>query len=191
MKTKRLKIFTIVLVSIFLGCFFFLQKVFERKEKKYLFLGSIRNDSLKVSEDGKMLWLNRKELNQIDKLTSKEFLNKLYSQKLQFEMEGYEPFWSAKIYKNELFFTDPESGIEKKYDISYVYNSNKENSGAYFSFSDHSKRIYGQINYLGMENTKPEKICEYNLSDENSLYDAFITVDGILYKGCSVIVNQK
>ncbi|MCX8533198.1 hypothetical protein [Chryseobacterium luquanense] len=177
-------------VLLALTCYLiFSQEIFSNNKAKYLFIGSIKKDSIKVLANGKIEWIKNENLHQLDKLSTKDFLNKIFSQKLKFEMEGYEPFWNAKIYKNVLFFTDPVTGNEKKYNINYNYNINKVDSGVYFSFSDTSHKIHGYINYIGLENVKNGRICEYNLSEENTLYETFITVDGVIYKGCSVIIK--
>lgn len=168
----------------------FSQEVFERKGKEYLFIGGKKDDLLKFSRNGKIHWFKENGMKKIWKSSSREFITNLYRDDLQFEFEGYEPFWKAELFRDSIHFYTPESELAKSFKISYDLNVIQSNSGIYFGFKDAESNIYGFVNYLGFGKPPHDNICEFNIGEEDSFYEVTVVYDGIVYKGCSTIINS-
>ena len=181
------KIILILFVcSIFLNCS--AQEVYKdtATQQESLFLGSIEEKNVKVLEQGNIKWKNREKLEQTGLLTATQFLNKIFNSGLCFEAEGYEPFWKIILTQNQLEITDAENGTKRAVKSEIFINQNTV--GIYFSFISSDGKIFGTINYLGFQN---QRICDYNLSDENSLYETLITINGKVYEGCSTVIIKN
>ena len=191
MKFSKNQFFLLLLILLPIGYLIYSQEVFKKNKQNVIFLGSIKHDSLKVLKNSRITWISKSNLKQIGALPTKDFLPKIFAEKLQLQLEGYEPFWSARIDQKYLYFTGPESGIEKKHIIIFNYNLNKADQGVSFSFSNSTHTIFGTVNYIGFQTGENYRICEYNVSEENTLYEAYITFDGILLRECSVVIKTS
>lgn len=128
-------------------------------------------------------------LEKTDYYNSGQFLDFMRKENLEFSLEGYEPFWSARLSENKFIFFNTQSGKEENYKIRLL-PAKGLSSHNYYMFSNTKGSVYGVINYLGYSG-KDQRFCEYNISEEGkSLYEVFIAVNGSIYEGCAVI-NAK
>jgi uncharacterized membrane protein len=152
-------------------------------KKEYIFLGSIKEDSLKLLNNKKVGWVKKETLDQTKKIKSKEFNSQLF-----FEAEGDEPFWRVEIRSNRLTIFNSTSGKKKSYDIVIKTNDGDIDNSFYFMFSDKKGTTYGLIRGLGLF-PKEQQHCQLCLSEEISVYEAFINIEGLTYKGCAIITR--
>ncbi len=166
----------------------------KQTRKEYLFLGSLSVEwqKGKFIENGKICWKDMDSLQQTDFLSTKAFLDIFFSQNLQFEMEGYEPFWKARLTNDLLIFFDPETGKETAYPMRIVPNTSTVDSHIYFMFEGKQGHIFGLVDYAGLRDSTGQEYCEYNLEeDEKALYRMFFTVGNKMYKGCVPLLMKK
>ena len=160
--------------------------------KQNIFLGAYTEnlDSMKTLEDGVIKWKYRKNLEQEDILSGEDFITEIFHHKLCFLLGGYEPFWSVKIVnKNKLVFHDFDSGEDKECEINIFVNNSRVAPEFYIMFKNIDNNVFGLINYLGW--FRPEqRLCEYNISEEISLYEAYVCINGKTYKGCAIIEKE-
>ena len=159
--------------------------------KEYLFVGSLSEDG----EKGKFVdnrifrWITLEGLQQSGFLTTEPFLEEVFSRGLHFEMEGYEPFWKARLTKNSLIFFDPVTGDETTYPIRIITNSGSLNSmHIYFMFEGRQGHVFGSVEYAGLRLRYPDRreCCEYLIfENETLLYSVLITVGDETYEGCA------
>jgi uncharacterized membrane protein len=155
-------------------------------KKEYVFIGSIKEDSLKLLINRKVKWIKKEALVQTNKIQSKEFINLVFNNQFFFEAEGDEPFWRAEIRSNKLTVFNSTNGKRKKYDIVIKTNDGDIDRSFYFMFSDKKRYLYGLIRGLGLF-PKEQKKCQLCLSEETSVYEVFINIEGVIYKGCAII----
>jgi uncharacterized membrane protein len=166
------------------------QEVFKDSvsKKEYLFIGSVKEDSLKLLINKKVKWIKKEALVQTKKIRSKEFIKLVFNSKLFFEAEGDEPFWRAEIGSNKLTVFNSTNGKRKIYDISIRTNDGDIDNSFYCMFSDKKGTTYGLIRGLGLF-PKEQLYCQLCLSEETSVYEVFINIEGLIYKGCAIITQ--
>ena len=163
----------------------------------YLFLGAVRTSKQKVVEV--KVWGNDRieykaldELTQSDLLTGEDFTDTLFKQGLHFQLEGYEPFWKAKIEKNQLSILSPESDQEQKHAVRFYANKQGMNPGFFAMFSTENEAIFGAINSIEIAPGQKQRICEYLIPEEDeSLYEVYISIEERIYRGCATITDSK
>ena len=153
-----------------------------------LFLGGIVDgERFKVIENGNVVFKKAEDLTQVDLLTGSNFTDELFKQNLCFELEGYEPFWKVTIFRDNLIIWLPDEDDEKQYKIRLYINEGRVSSDFFAMFSTECGNVFGAINYVGAPRAGERRVCEYNLSDEDSLYEAYISIHGKAHKGCATI----
>ncbi|WP_159565232.1 hypothetical protein [Budvicia diplopodorum] len=153
-----------------------------------LFLGSVHDDQVKVLEYNNILLKDKSSLVQNGALSGKQFINRVFSRRLHFEMEGHEPLWQAKLTKNGLVFIGPDK--QQRYQTT-IYINEKDTGGAYyFTFRSHKDNVFGVVNYLGLR-SENQRMCEYNIGDSDSLYEVYLEINGRNYRGCATLNNQE
>ena len=160
--------------------------------KECLFLGSISTEGhkAKVFEDGKIRWEDMDRLQQTGSLPAKEFLDIVFKQDLQFNMEGYEPFWSATLTGEWFIFTDPDTMGENACPVRIVPN-NDRTGHVYFMFEGGQGHVFGLVNRAGLRDPAHQEYCEYVVEeDEKIMYSVFLTIGDKTYKGCITIVER-
>ena len=192
---KRIKISILILLSFYVflpvnGQELFVDNI---SGDTCLFVGCIEDENkLKVYEQGKFTSKDHTNLTQVGLLIGNEFTDKLFEEGLCFELDGYEPFWNASIFKNTLSLWLSEDDSSKQYNIN-TYTSERSSSSVFFMmFISECGTIFGTINNIGLTYDNQCRICEYNISEEGqSLYEVYISVKGSIYKGCVTIeLNQ-
>ena len=168
------------------------QEVFTdtHNNKQNIFLGAYSEnlDSLKILENGVVKWKNINNLEQIDICSTKEFYEKISQQGLSFTLEGYEPFWEIKIEKNNLIYLD-DDGENKECKIEIFIDEQQMNQRFTIMFKSHDHNIFGLISYLGFQPFE-QGICECNISEEISLYEAYVCINKKIHRGCAKIENN-
>ncbi len=157
-----------------------------RTGKEYLSLGSISLEGKeKFLENGEICWEERDSLKQSGFLNTVEFLDTIFSQNLQITMEGYEPFWKARLTKDSLFFCCYDEPTT--YPVRII-PSRTLSSHIYIMFESQQGRVFGSIDYTGQWNRSDNKecwqCCEFNIEENRQLYSVFITVGDIALEGC-------
>ena len=162
----------------------------------YLFLGAVRTNKQKVTEV--KVWGNDRieykaldELMQSDLLIGENFTDTLFKQGLHFQLEGYEPFWKAKIEKNSLSILDLESGQEQKQAVRFYANKQGMDPGFFAMFSTENGTIFGTINYIGIARGQEQQTCEYLIAEDESLYEVYISIEAQIYRGCATITDSR
>jgi len=152
-----------------------------------LFLGGIAEGNyFKVIENGDIVFRKADDLTQVGLLTGNEFTDELFRQNLCFESEGYEPFWNVRIFRDTLILRLPDDDGEKLYKVRLYTNEGSLSSEFFAMFSTECGNIFGTINYIGVSGGK-QRVCEYNIADEASLYEVYINIRGKVCKGCATI----
>jgi uncharacterized membrane protein len=154
--------------------------------KTNLFLGAINGDRLKVLEGGTIKWKSSQRLEQRDLLSSMDFLSAIFDNDLRFILEGDEPFWRVSVTKDELSIVDYETGQSKTLEIMVYLAGRDMNPRFYFMFKTAGGDVFGVVNYVGW-NPRSQQQCECNLSEEISLYETCVCIDGEIYRGCARI----
>lgn len=185
------RLFTILILLSFLtanGQEIFLDKI---SQDTCLFIGGIKsekNDMLKVFEDSKITFKNSEDLEQVGLLIGKEFTNKLFKSGLCFELNGYEPFWNAIIFKDEINIYIPEKDNREDYKINLYTNEESSDPIFFAMFSSKCGNIFGTINNIGSGTKDKCHVCEYLIPEyEDSIYEVYINIYGKIYKGCGTI----
>jgi len=157
----------------------------KKSQDTCLFLGGIADGQLKVIENGYIVFRKAEDLMQVGLLTGDEFTKELFQQNLCFELEGYEPFWKVVIYGDNLTVWLPDGYGEKQYKIC---NEESLSPDFFAMFSTECGSIFGTINYIGISSAGEQRVCEYNIpEEENSLYEAYVSIQGKAFKGCATI----
>lgn len=156
-----------------------------------LFLGGIVDgNQFKVVENGDVVFKKAKDLTQVGLLIGNEFTDELFNKNLCFKLEGYEPFWDARIFRNIITLWIPGDDVQRSYKI-HLHTSEGSMSPDFFAlFSTECGTIFGSINNIGVSSNKKQRICEYNLADEDSLYEVYISIQGLACKGCATIEHH-
>ena len=162
----------------------------------YLFLGAVRASKQKALEI--KVWSNDRieykalnELTQSDLLTGEDFAETLFKQGLYFQLEGYEPFWKAKIEKDKLSIFSPESDQEQKHAVRFYANKHGVNHRFFAMFSTENGAVFGVINYIGVDPGQGQQACEYLIPEEDeSLYEVYISIQERIYRGCATITDK-
>jgi uncharacterized membrane protein len=167
------------------------QDVFKENisKKEYVFIGSIQADSLKVFNSVKPIWIKKSNVEQVKKLSSKEFLSFVLSKNLKFVGQGDEPFWKIEILKNKLIYFDSKTGKKTNYGITLKTNDSDIDNSFSFMFSDAKTNVYGILRSVGLY-PSAQKHCQLCIAEEISLYEVFIHVDGKVFKGCATIISM-
>lgn len=153
-----------------------------------LFLGSIHDDQVKVLEYNNILLKDKSSLVEGGVLSGKQFINRIFSRRLNFELEGQEPFWQAKLSKGGLVFTVADK--VQRYQTAIIINEQDNGSGYYFTFRSPKDNVFGVVNYLGLRSAS-QPVCEYNKgAEDDSLYEVYLQINGRNYRGCATINNQ-
>lgn len=72
------------------------------------------------------------------------------------------------------------------------YSDARSLSSVFFAmFASKDGTVFGAINYTGLAPGNGQRFCEYNLAEEASLYEVYISVEGQIYKGCATIGNSR
>ena len=179
----------------FLLSFWFLpivygQEVYLNKKSRdtCLFLGGIADCQLKVVENGDIVFRKAEDLTQVGLLTGDEFVDELFRKNLCFQLDGYEPFWKVVIFGDNLTVWLPDDNGEKQYKICLQTNEEGLSPDFFAMFSTECGSIFGTINDIGITSEGEHRVCEYNISDEeNSLYEAYVSIQGKAFKGCATI----
>ncbi len=156
--------------------------------QEYVFVGSTQKDSLKFLHAGELKWIKKGALQQTDILTTKQFLKRIFSNKLFFSAESEEPFWSATISGKELVVSSNNS-INKHYKIGFVTNDLDIDNSLYFSFKEQTNRVFGFVRRV----PQPENgilNCDLCLCQESSVFEIFIQIGTQIFKGC-VTIQKK
>ena len=170
------------------------QEVYRDKSsgESFLFLGEITLDKqeLKVFHEGVISFKAQNQLEQDGLLIGKEFTDALFSQGLYFQLDGYEPFWSVRITQDELTALTFGNGDEGKGQYAiHFYSDARSMSPTFFAmFISENGRVFGTINNIGLTPRQEQKVCEFNIpGNGDSLYEVYISMDGVIYKGCATI----
>ena len=201
MKNKyTMKIVLLLLLGLSFAFDLQCQEVYTDKSSpasnSYLFLGAVRTNKQKVTEV--KVWGNDRieykaldELMQSDLLIGEDFTDTLFKQGLHFQLEGYEPFWKAKIEKNSLSILDLESGQEQKQAVRFYTNKQRVDPGFFAMFSTENGTIFGTINYIGIARGQEQQTCEYLIAEDESLYEVYISIEAQIYRGCATITGNR
>jgi uncharacterized membrane protein len=158
-------------------------------KREYLFLGGVSLDrqKAKVHEKGEILWKPFHEMEQSDLLNCKKFVDEIFKHNLQFQIEGYEPFFNATITKEKFIFHNTETGMKTDYPIKILTGE----QGIYLMFSNEKGNVFGVIFREWFTNSDTQPFCEFNIpEDELTLFSAFLTVENKTYRGCVRIVKK-
>ncbi len=153
-------------------------------ENKSIFLGEYNNkNEIKVYKKGSVVFIKNDSLKQTNQYIAKDFIKVLDSLKLHFIAEGDEPFWQFKLRSSQLLFMKYDSkGFESFKPKFFIDNQ----SGFNIMFKTANNRAFGLIRRIDNKMNK-EMACSLALSDNYYVYEAFITVDGEMFKGCAMI----
>jgi uncharacterized membrane protein len=190
MKKKLITIFWVLLMG--LSVTNYAQEVFvdTSSQNTYLFVGSLRADSLKLlTKDNKLVWLKKDVLQQSQRLTSKKFVQTIFANKLIFSAESEEPFWSAEISEKEIVISSGNK-IKMRFKISIVSNDADIDNSFHFMFQDKGAKIFGMVRSLGLH-AKEQRNCELCMCEENSIFEVFIQFGGQTLKGCATIQKRE
>lgn len=161
-------------------------------KNRSVFVGLLNQDrdSMRVIENKIPIWKAVKDVEQQDLLSGKKFLSFLQINRLCFKMEGYEPFWQAFISGEEILFFDTESGEQEQFGIDIYTNDSDVDPMFCMMFKSSDNSVFGVINYVGM-NYLEQRCCEYELSENISLYEVYLCKDDKIYRGCAEIEPDK
>ncbi len=170
----------------------FSQEVYENisTNETYLFVGSIEGDKIKVLnlENKSTDWVDYKKLNQTDRFSSQEFINRIFDNDLYFEAGGDEPFWNMEVRKNTLQFIGL-NGRGKRIPIKIEVNKSDIDNSLLFMFHNKDKTVYGLIRGLKYS-TEKQSFCTLCTCEETSFFEVFVNYAGNVYKGCATITKE-
>jgi uncharacterized membrane protein len=105
-------------------------------------------------------------------------------------LKGDEPFWKAELANGRLSYTNFETGKTKELDVVIYTAKRGMNPRFYFMFKALDGSVWGVVNYKGW-NPRDQQICECDISDEISLYETYIFMDGEIWRGCVSIESNN
>ena len=151
---------------------------------KYIFLGEYNDqEELKIYKNDSVYLLKENILEQTYQYKPNEFMQVLHENDLYFIAEGDEPYWSFKLNLFELCFEKYDSTKEEQFHIDIYVD---KQSGFNLMFKSKDNRAFGLIRKINYK-LQQENSCSLGLSDNYLIYEVFITIDGELFKGCSMI----
>ncbi|WP_027391255.1 hypothetical protein [Aquimarina latercula] len=156
----------------------------EKYEEEVIFLGEYNDQNeLKVFKEDSIVFVHKDSLSQIDQLKPEELVKILDSSKLYFIGEGNGPYWQFKINSSKLLFKKFDSVREESFECEFYYD---QQSGFNLMFKSNNNKAFGLIRRVDYK-LEPDKSCSLGLSDNYLVYEAFVTVNGNMYKGCASI----
>lgn len=164
----------------------FPQDIYQHKTyEKVISLGSIdiNNNKTKsyINKESKILYLNTSELEKIDELSSKDYLEQISLYSLYFKGGGDEPFWDIALNDKEAFLTYGDSDDVKHFNIKAYFNNNQH--AMRFTFSSKDKDIV----FFGLVRRSDNDKCQFSLSEENQIYEITLTTERGIYLGCASV----
>lgn len=155
-----------------------------KTKEKAIFTGVIdENNCLQIYENGNFRFEKKENLTQMEQLNLVSFLSEIGKSNLIFNFEGNEPFWNAQISSNTLFFNDNKKHTFK---IDFVQDLQSDYA---MMFSSKNAKVFGLIKRINIKKNK-EKGCQLSLTDNYTVYEFYVSLESVMYKGCgSIIAN--
>ena len=156
-----------------------------KTKEKAIFTGVIdENNCLQIYENGNFRFEDRENLTQTNQVNFVNLLNEIGKSNLIFNFEGNEPFWNAQISSNMLVFNDNE---KRTFKIDFVQDLQADYA---MMFSSENTKVFGLIKRINIKKNK-EEYCQLSLTDNYTVYEFYVSLEGVMYKGCGSIKSGK
>jgi len=176
--------FKLTIIILFISFSGYTQEIYTNgTATNILFLGEYNDkNELKVLLNDSIQFVDQKTLQQTNQHTQKEFLKILDSLNLSFICSGFEPFWDFRLKGNKAWFHD-FNGKKEHFTITLFVDEFQSSST--FMFTSFDQKLFGIIIDKGIKNDEPA--CNISSTENNSVYEIYVTYNGKMYMGCGVI----
>ncbi|QXP52393.1 hypothetical protein [Cellulophaga sp. HaHa_2_1] len=160
----------------------------ERYKNESIFLGEYNENEAKIFkiDTDSIVFLDKQSLTQENQLNPVNFFKFLTDKNLYFIAEGDEPYWKLKLNSSNLYFVKFDS-IKEEHISCEIYYDNQ--SGFKIMFKSIDNRVFGLIRRVDSR-LEPNRACSIAVTENYLVYEAFITIENVLYKGCATIDKE-